>query len=306
MALQSGRVVVASSAHPPDPVVTVIVPVRNGGPRIDELLRALSAQTLSAPYEVLVVDDASTDGTADRADGPGVRVLRQPRRGGSYAARNRALGEARGQVLAFTDADCTPTATWLTEGLAALERGADLVAGHIEVPLPSRPTIAALVDRVRFLDQERYATTGFAATANLLVRRALVEELGGFNGRLRSGGDLEFGLRARAAGASVVYAPEAVVLHDSRDTLPELARKAFRIGRGTAAYGRVGTGPIREQPPLAGNPRSYLPRRRVPGWERLQGLGVGRGRKALVWLAEYGTVQLPRAAGALFGTLRDR
>jgi glycosyltransferase involved in cell wall biosynthesis len=289
-----------------EPLVTIIVPVHNGGTRLDALLDGLTQQDLAAPYEVIVVDDASTDDTAEQVRRRGFRLLRTKRRSGSYAARNLAVGEARGTILAFTDADCTPTPAWLAAGVAALERGADLVAGHIEVPLGPRPTVAALVDRLRFLDQQRYVGTGFAATANLLVRKALVEDLGAFNDRLRSGGDLEFGLRARAAGGSIVYAPDAVVIHDSRDTMNALVRKAFRIGRGTAAYPRVGRGPIREQPQLVTNVRSYLPRRRIPGWERLDALRLSRRRKALVFVAEYLGIQLPRALGAAFGTLRDR
>ncbi|HEX2412049.1 MAG TPA: glycosyltransferase [Solirubrobacteraceae bacterium] len=288
------------------PVVTVVVPVRNGMRRIDELLGALAAQELDAPYEVIVVDDASTDDTADRvARRDGVRLLRMQRQSGSYAARNRGVQAARGPVLAFTDADCVPTPSWLARGLDALARGADIVGGHVEIPLPERPSVAALVDRLQFLDQERYVAAGFAATANLFVPRALVARIGGFNDRLGSGGDMEFGLRAGAAGATIAYAADVVVMHESRDTVPALVRKAFRIGRGMASHRRVGRGPIRDRPPLALDVRSYLPQRKVVNWQRLEPFRLTRRRRALVMLVEYAAVQFPRALGALVGTLRD-
>jgi glycosyltransferase involved in cell wall biosynthesis len=131
--------------------------VRNGTRSLPALLDALAAQTLPAhAVEVVVVDDASTDGTAalvaaDRS----ARLVRLPRRAGSYAARNHGAAVARAPVLAFTDADCRPAPDWLERGLVAL-RDADLVAGAVELPLGPRPTLAAALDVACGLDQARY------------------------------------------------------------------------------------------------------------------------------------------------------
>ena len=78
--------------HPEHPIVSVIVPVYNDGAGVDRLLAALAQQTLDSPYEVIVVDDASSDLTLERLNGlPRVRYLRLEQRGGSYAARNAGL-----------------------------------------------------------------------------------------------------------------------------------------------------------------------------------------------------------------------
>jgi glycosyltransferase involved in cell wall biosynthesis len=284
--------------------VSVIIPAHNAGLRLERLLSALVEQTLSDPYEIIVVDDASTDATPQRvARWPTVRYVRADRRAGAYAARNRGLHAARGSVLAFTDADCAPMPSWLARGVEALAGEIDLVAGGIETELPARPSIAALVDSIRFLDQELYATVlGYGATANLLVRRSVFERVGGFNERLRSGGDREFGMRATDAGAVIRYAPQAVVRHESRDTLRALARKSVRIGRGMASQRRHANGRAKALAPAPWRLYLYIPPRRVPGWHRLDGT-VPLRRRVLIPAVDYLAAQLPTAAGLLLETV---
>ena len=83
----------------------------------------------------------------------------------------------------------------------------------------------------------------FAATANLFVRREVVDDLGGFDASLRSGGDYEFGRRATGAGYRLVYAPEASVVHRPRASLRETWRLHRRLGAGWAALARKGARP---------------------------------------------------------------
>lgn len=288
------------------PLVSVVVPTYNSAHRLDRLLRALTEQTVSEPYETILVDDASTDGTAKQlAEWPTVRYVRAERRGGSYVARNLGLAAASGDVIAFTDADCTPMSNWLERGLAELRSGADLVAGRIDTALPARPSIPALVDSIRFLDQELYAMTlGFGATANLFVRRPIFDRVGLFNAQLRSGGDREFGMRATDAGAVIRYGPDVVVLHESRATLRALARKSLRIGRGLASQRRHAEGRLRALAPPPWYLALYTPPRHVPGWHRLSP-EVPRHRRLLVRAVDYFGAQLPTAAGILVGSVRD-
>jgi glycosyltransferase involved in cell wall biosynthesis len=288
----------------PVPVVSVIVPAHNAACHIDRLLSALVEQTLTDPYEIIVVDDASTDATPQRvARWPTVRYVRADPRAGAYAARNRGLEAARGSILAFTDADCAPMPSWLARGVEALGAGIDLVAGGIETDLAARPSIAALVDSIRFLDQELYATVlGYGATANLLARRSVFDRVGAFNERLRSGGDREFGMRATDAGAVIRYAPQAVVRHESRDTLRALAWKSIRIGRGMASQRRHAHGRAQALAPPPWRLYLYVPPRRVPGWHRLDD-NLPLRRRALVRPVDYLAAQLPTAAGLLVGTV---
>jgi glycosyltransferase involved in cell wall biosynthesis len=151
---------------------------------------------------------------------------------GSYAARNVALREARGEVLFFTDSDCQPDRRWIEAGLAAIAPlgPLDRVAGAITLfPKADHWTTPELYDRVFSLKQDRYAEDGWCATANLVTRRAAFEEVGPFSESAFSGGDMEWGLRAKAMGSELVNCPEAIVRHPARDTYAELAKRCRRL-----------------------------------------------------------------------------
>ena len=242
--------------------VTVIVPVRDGGSDVAGVVAALQAQTLDrARFEVIIADDGSTDGAADgldTADGWLVTLPGPPLN--PYAARNRAAAAARGRVLAFCDADCRPEPTWLERGLSAL-RTADVAAGLVRFIPPARLTAWSLVDMDTFLDQERTVRTGGAVTANLFLHRDRFERLGGFDGSLANGGDQEFVRRCVADGARLVFTPEAVVAHPTRDAARELLGKTWLVNRRHAAReSRAGRRPgrltLRSQVPLVHQLRS--------------------------------------------------
>jgi glycosyltransferase involved in cell wall biosynthesis len=194
-------------------VVSVIVPARDAAATLGATLRALRAQDLDAPYEVLVVDDGSRDATAAvaRAAGPPVRLV--PMDGpstGAGSVRNRGAAAARGRVLAFTDADCLPTRGWLRAGLRALD-GADLVQGAVR---PDPAAAPGPYDRSLDVAAER----GFYESANLFVTRDRFDAVGGFEdviGRARrpQGEDALFGWRVRRAGGTTAFSDEALVHH---------------------------------------------------------------------------------------------
>ena len=298
----------------PAPItVSVVVPVRNGRAQLPLLLAALERQTLPRDrFEVIVADDASDDGTPDivREHPLGARVVVCETRGGSYAARNRALLEASADVLAFTDADCVPSPDWLERGLAAMAQpGADLVAGHIEIPLGGRPSAAALIDCARHLDQARAVGEGFGATANLWARRDVVERVGGFNADLISGGDTEFGHRAQASGATLRYAPEVRIVHPPRGAARELARKAYRLGYGAAQQRHhARSAVLRGRKVIYARPGAYRPRLRVYGMDRLERDGhvLDLRRRVAMPVVSYFFVQLPIAAGNWAGHRDER
>jgi hypothetical protein len=92
--------------------VSVVVPFYNAERSVEDCIAALRAQTLAPPrYEIIMVDNNSTDGSADLVRKyPDVRLLSEEKQG-SYAARNRGVAAARGAIVAFTDADCRPAST---------------------------------------------------------------------------------------------------------------------------------------------------------------------------------------------------
>lgn len=286
-------------------LASVVVPVRNGGDGLRELIDALAGQTLPRDrFEVLVADDGSTDGAAQSipVDDAWLRVLPGPPQN-SYAARNRAARAARSPVLAFCDADCVPAPTWLEAGLGALEH-ADIVAGRVRFQLPRRPTVWSRLDADMHLNQEKLVATGAGATANLLMRRTVFEELGGFDESLPMGGDVELPREAVRGGARLVYAPEAVVAHPTRDGAASVLSKVWRIHRCMA----VRRSRADELPDVL-TPRSLLPvlgplitrrRRGLPlvGPSRADAQAGDRPRRHAVALVVLRYLVVPYVAGA--------
>jgi glycosyltransferase involved in cell wall biosynthesis len=215
-----------------EPLVSVVVPVRNGAAELRELLDSLAAQTLPRrQFEVVVADDGSTDGVRElgsREDG-WLRVL-HGEQVNSYAARNRGAHAARAPVLAFCDSDCRPEPEWLEKGLAALEDG-DLAGGLVKFIVREHPSIWSLLDMEAFLDQDRSIRRGHAVCANMLVRSEVFEKASGFDESLPSGGDFDFVSRCVAAGSRLLFAPEAVVWHPTRNAARPYLRKVWMVSR---------------------------------------------------------------------------
>jgi glycosyltransferase involved in cell wall biosynthesis len=272
------------------PRVSVIVPVRNGALGLRTCLAALQAQSWpAAEFEVIVVDNGSTDDLeATRRLFPAVRWL-QESAPGSYAARNCGLRHAAGEIIAFTDADCIPDADWLRQGVAALAGGdATVVGGEVPWLGPAGRALNAYeiletimfgLPSIRDLIEQR----GFAITANLFTSRAAFGRVGEFDAGLRSAGDREWVLRAVAKGEVLRYAAGAIVRHPRRSTREEFFRKQLRLVGGRMTL-------LRRERPGAGavladlrklsllDPRVYAvafgdPRARGPG-RRLHFAGV--------------------------------
>jgi glycosyltransferase involved in cell wall biosynthesis len=219
-----------------EPVVSVIIPVWNGPRLIRDCLAALERQTLPRDqFEILVVDNGSTDDTAAVARAvPGVIVL-QEQRPGSYAARNRALAAARGEYVAFTDADCRPAPDWLEAALLAvkLHSRIGVLAGRIDLYDETRPEGQAFGDYERlFSFPQSLAKRGNCATANWFSPKVVFDKLGGFDAALKSGGDRQMALRIRDSGLALVYVPAMVVQHPVRASWIELVRKRRRLSGG--------------------------------------------------------------------------
>jgi glycosyltransferase involved in cell wall biosynthesis len=228
------------------PLVSVITPVRNRSDYLRTLLDALAEQTVPREqFEVIVADDGSTDGCTDgiETDDGWIRVVHGPPLG-SYGARNLAAALARAPVLAFIDSDCKPDPRWLESGLAALET-ADAAAGQIRFLLPERYTPWTLVDIEATKDSEKQVRWGNAETANMWLRRDLFERLGGFDDTLPEHGDFDIAERVVAGGATLVYAPDALAWHPTRDSARAVLRMLWVMNRWYAVrVSRAGKRPV--------------------------------------------------------------
>ena len=223
------------------PFVSVIVPFYNSEKFLPNLLNALSHQTYPVEcHEILLVDDCSTDNSHKYISAAKVLfsnppiVLKQPTRCGSYHARNQGILAARGEILAFTDADCTPIQSWIEAGVKSiLENNADLVGGNVIFTYASqRPSAAEILDSRSNMQMEMdILNRGVTKTANLFVTRKVIDGIGLFPSHVKSGGDVIWTGTAVRSGYKLVYESTAIVRHPARSWL-ELFNKQYRVGKG--------------------------------------------------------------------------
>jgi glycosyltransferase involved in cell wall biosynthesis len=212
--------------------LSVIVPVLED-PRLFACLRSLFGQEWPGPepYEVLVIDNGPSETVRRIAGAFPCRYAVEPRRG-SFAARNRGIGLARGELLAFVDADCVVPSDWLRRIVALLSRpGSGFVTGPSDSMGDSRVAgWVQSVDDARERALSRSETVVYCDTRNLAGRREVFDRLR-FDASLVECGDLEFALRATAAGERIHYARELRVAHHNPISLGAALKRSVRRGR---------------------------------------------------------------------------
>jgi glycosyltransferase involved in cell wall biosynthesis len=249
------------------PFVSVVIPVYNDPAGIADTLGTLVEQTYPEDgYEVLVVDNGSTDSTREVVRGvtdefPGlVSLLVEDEIQGSYAARNRGIEQAEGSLLAFVDADMLVPETYLEDVVdSAAEHGWDYMGCRVELFYPEdRETPVGRFDEFYgFRERKSLEEDHFTPTNSLVVRRAVVDDVGPFDERLTSWGDYEFGTRVYDAGYTQYFEPGITLRHPARTSLREFVGKYRRVGRGYTQLTRLH--PERCDEPAVWDPRHYLP-----------------------------------------------
>ena len=218
------------------PFVSVIVPIYNGEADLPDLIACLQAQTY-ANFECLLVDNNSNDRTTEwlsQIEDPRMRSLNQSQIQSSYAARNLGIQTAKGEILAFTDADCRPEPNWLEELIQPFsDSEVGLVAGEITA-LPGNSLLEQYAERQETLSQKHTLNHPFCAygqTANLAIRVEAFKKVGLFRPYLTTGGDADICWRIlRQTAWQIRFAETAIVRHRHRITLSELKSQWRRYG----------------------------------------------------------------------------
>jgi cellulose synthase/poly-beta-1,6-N-acetylglucosamine synthase-like glycosyltransferase len=214
------------------PPVSVIVPAldaaRTLGPCIDSLLGLRYPRDR---LELIAVDNGSSDGTREIARRYAeITLVEEPVRGRA-AARNRGLRAAAHEIVAMTDADCTVDPDWLRNLVEPLrDESVALVGGRILASRRNHP-IAAFGEQIHDNEKAiRVFRPPYVSTANWASRRAVLDQVGGFDEALPCGEDSDFAYRCFRAGLAPAYAPEAVVYHRNEESRAGLFREGYRHG----------------------------------------------------------------------------
>jgi glycosyltransferase involved in cell wall biosynthesis len=228
--------------------LTVVIPTFNRRRVLEETLKRLAEQRVSYPYEVIVIDDGSTDGSADAARSIAagspipIRILQQPN-SGPAAARNRGIATADGKILLFLGDDMWPRPDLVGRHVAFHRANPEpevallgQVVWALEAhasPLMEWLNSAGIQFAYQFIEDAKAVPPTFFYTSNVSVKAALVRSQGGFDEAFPDAAleDTEFGLRLGAAGMRLVYEPDAIAEHYHPVDLPGTLDRITKIGR---------------------------------------------------------------------------
>ncbi len=220
-------------ANPSPRLVSVIIPVRNGADTIAEQFDALTRQTYTGGWEIVVADNGSTDGTRQVVDAwaprlPDLQFVDASARPGSSYARNAGAAAADGDFLAFCDCDDVVAPEWL----ASLADGAvsfDAVTGVQDAEALNSPVVQTWRS-ARAVGLPRAAFLPYAPSCNLGVWAPVFAKTGGFNEEYPQSHDVEWSWRAQLDSFTLGFAPDAVVHYRYRTSTRSVGRQAYLSG----------------------------------------------------------------------------
>jgi glycosyltransferase involved in cell wall biosynthesis len=220
---------------PADPAVfvSVVIPVYNGKRTIERCLEAVLAQDYPPDcWEVVVVDNNSTDGTPEIVSKYPVRLVYERQIQGPHAATNTGVRAAQGDVLVFTDSDCIPDQGWLRAMVAPFaDRQVVAVGGRIEAYQPKTLIERFLQKESPFVNCLRLSDDFPASiiTGNAAFRADDFRRVGMFNANMYTGAEVDLSYRIQLqTGKRAVYVEQAVVYHMYTPTLKRFHRH-YRI-----------------------------------------------------------------------------
>lgn len=222
------------------PYISVIIPVFNEEQTIKRCLQALINQNIqSENYEVVVVDNGSNDRSTQIIQKFPVKLFSENRAHNSYMARNCGLRHAKGEIIAFIDADCIAEKKWLKNLVEPFQDGrVGIVAGEVLSDKPNN-LIQGFYEHSGILKQKEKVQKNIAAiaTANVAIRKRIFDTVGNFDENFQWGGDNDFGIRIQKETNYLIQFDEnARVYHSHRASLRGLFKHAYTYGLGKGRF----------------------------------------------------------------------
>ena len=226
------------SAPPHYPSVSIIIPVRNRPREIEDCLFSLGKLDYpESKIEIIVVDDASTDHTPQVASEFPVRLISLRDNRQAPYCRNLAAKNAIGEILAFIDSDCLADPFWLKELISAFKDapvaavGGRVASWFHESPLDRYEEVkSSLIMGKRFARSQENEKFFYVPSCNLLVRKSLFLDLGGFREELIVGEDVDLCWRMQDAGYFVEFRPTGTIFHKHRNRIRPFCLRRFDYG----------------------------------------------------------------------------
>lgn len=224
-------------------VFSIIIPTYKDWHRLQICLNAIQSQTFDKDkFEVIVVNNEETHQIPSSFIIPrdlAVTILHE-QSSGSYAARNKGLNIAQGEILAFTDSDCVPDMNWLKNAFCHFENNElDRLAGHVELFYKNENSRNAveLYEAAFAFNQKRNVDKFKASiTANFFARRLCFSTVGVFDNTKKSGEDFGWNRRANLHNLTLRYGENVVVYHPARTSLKEIGDKKKRVFGGKKSF----------------------------------------------------------------------
>jgi glycosyltransferase involved in cell wall biosynthesis len=234
------------------PLVSVVIPVRNDAERLDRCLASLAEQDYPADrYEVVVVDNGSTDGSAEVAKRHGATILEHPglRVG---ALRNRGVAAARGDLLAFVDSDHEVPAAWIRTAATEFRTESDLLMLGSPCLAPPQGTWVQRVWELHRTRGQSRRETNWLGAGNMFLRRADFEALGGFREDLVAAEDVDLCVRLAELPGTIVSDMRVANIHygEPRRLRDFFWKEYWRGSSGVLGFISHGM-PLHELPSLA-------------------------------------------------------
>jgi O-antigen biosynthesis protein len=236
------RAFASSPFHPdgPWPKISVVVCTHNGEATLAQCLER-AAELTYPDFEVVVVDDGSTDGSADVARARGATLVQTEHRGLSFA-RNAGVQRATGEIVAFLDDDAYPDPDWLHYVAASLRANDHAGMGGPNIPPEDDGLIADCVAaapggpiHVLISDREAEHLPG----CNMAFRKSALQDIGGFDERFRvAGDDVDVCWRLQESGRTLGFSAGAVVMHRRRDSVRRYLKQQYGYGKAEALLER--------------------------------------------------------------------